>query len=217
MGVMRRVRPSRMGGLAAIAVATFLVAAGNLSGGPAIGQTVGSDPYIFVPAESGVAWWARASVIRPTGSSVTGISIDAFNRALNDPENEWCFANATNARSFVSEDRGTQTAIDQRLAASSPPLFRTSGSFTGNEPLDAVVGHYAGCDGQVGAFIVITARSISEPRIIFVDAFEDWGPLIYMEPVPDGVAVSSCFECGHLEGLFYDPARRRFYWESLGD
>ena len=186
-------------------------------------QGVGTDPFVFVldrdesgRAGSGYAWWLLARIIRPTGTMVSGVTLDRINDRLGPMATPWCFANAFTTRSFVSPSRSVQREIEESLSVGGESLFRGSAAFTGGEAQDAVVGNYETCGGEHGAFLLITDRTA--PRnIVYLHQFADWDGLIWMSQIEDGIAVHSCFECGHAEGLFYDRERRQFYWRNIGD
>jgi hypothetical protein len=191
--------------------------------GPPPALEVGRDPFIFVARTdenggtgAGLAWWLLGSTIRPTGTAVAGITLARINSELGAAADHWCHANALTANSFVSQFAPIQDQIDATMRTHGPSPFRATGAFTGGPALDAVVGDFETCDGQTGAFLLITDRTEPEHRIIYIHAF-DWRGLIHVRTDGDSLVVSSCFECGHAEGLFYDRARGRFYWQSLGD
>ena len=78
--------------------------------------------------------------------------------------------------------------------------FAASGPFAAREPLDAVVGNYQGCDGSIGAFLLLTDRSDSR-NVVFLEEWENWRGLIWLQNTDNGLVVGSCFECGHAESL----------------
>ena len=203
----------------ASALAAALLAAAS----PAQPQGFGADPFVFVldrdesgRAGSADAWWLLEKVIRPTGTIVSGIPLDRINEALGAGSAAWCYANVFTPRSFVSPSRRIQREIDTSLSDGGESLFRRSAAFTGETMQDAVVGNYETCGGALGAFLLITDRA--EPRtIVYVHRFEDWDGLIWMSQYEDGLAVHSCFECGHAEALVFDRGRRQFRWQDIGD
>jgi hypothetical protein len=191
---------------------------------PAGAQGEGSDPFVVVLADSDAtsaasreAWWLRPMLIHPTGTIVSGISLDRLNRALGRRTTPWCRASAFTPRSFTSTSQRVQTEIDEALSdGGGATLFRSRGAFTGDALQEAVVGNYETCGGEHGAFLLIT--STTEPRqIVYLHAFDDWEGLIWMSRTEGGLAVHSCFECGHAEELVYDRARRQFHWQNIGD
>jgi len=201
-------------------VATLIAALGL--GASATAQTIGRDPFVFVydadengRSGSGLAWWLLKSTIRPTGTTIAGLTLEQLNAKLEDPMMKWCFVSAFTPASFVSPSRRVQSEIDGSLPRRGASIFRTSGAFTGDVTQDAIVGSYETCDGAIGAFLLITTRA--EPAIVYLDAFPEWQGLMWMSNEDDGIAISSCFECGHRQKLYYDKARRRFYWVNEGD
>ena len=189
-------------------------------------QTAGlHDPFVFATSLSGdgtsistnEAWWLRFMVIRPMGTSVSGVSLASINQQRpGAAPSEWCFADVLTPKSFTSNLRDVQMEIDRSMADSESANFAVSGAFTGGETLDAVVGNYETCHGQQGAFLLVTDRSPT-PKIVYFNEWENWKGLIWLRQEGDVLHVGSCFECGHAESLFYDPRRSRFYWENTGD
>jgi hypothetical protein len=186
-------------------------------------QVIGRDPFIFVLDSdeqgrdgAGLAWWLLAMIIRPTGTTVAGVPISRINEELGPEANQWCYANALTPNSFVSPFRRVQQEIEQSMRAGGDAVFQASGSFTGGEVLDAVVGNYETCGGVDGAFLLITDRSQSR-RIVYVHTFTDWDGLIWLRRDDGALIVAGCFMCGHSEALYYDRARSQFYWRNVGD
>jgi hypothetical protein len=66
-------------------------------------------------------------------------------------------------------------------------------------------------------FIMLLDNSGSTPSIVHVDFLPYKSALQYMWLLNGNIAVSTCFDCGDVSGLFYDTGRRRWYWEMLGD
>lgn len=183
------------------------------------------DPFIFVlPMNddgsgdgSGLAWWLKGAVIRPMGSAVSGVDVEALNGWRGDSaRNRWCFASPLSRNSFVSPDRAIQADIDASMSDAVTANFAVSGSFSGQGEMDAVVGNYQSCEGDVGAFLLITDRSAS-PSIVFLEEWENWQGLIWLQEEGDALLVGSCFECDHVERLSFDSRKNRFHWESLSD
>ena len=183
------------------------------------------DPFVFVTSLSGdgttisrnEAWWLRFSVGRPMGTSVSGVTLERINQQRSGTAiSEWCFADVLTPKSFTSNKREVQIEIDSSMADENSASFAVSGPFTGGETLDAVVGNYETCHGQQGAILLITDRSPT-PRIVYFKEWDSWKGLIWLRYEGDALHVGSCFECGHVESLFYDPRRTRFYWENTGD
>ena len=190
------------------------------------GEAVASsqDPFIFPlttdengNSGQGLAWWLRASIIRPTSTVVSGISVSELNRHREEMAEPWCYASELTARSFSSPFRTVQAEIDETFSTHADATFRVSGDLTGDgQHEDAVVGNYETCGGEVGVFTLITTPT--EPRrIVFLDERTGWKGLIWLRREADALVVGGCFECGHAESLFYDPRRSRFYWENSGD
>lgn len=203
---------------AAVALASMPMAAMSQAAGP-------HDPFVFATSLSGdgvglsrnEAWWLRFTVIRPMGTSVSGVTMARINAQRPAPaSSEWCFADVLTPKSFASNLRDVQMEIDRSMADAESASFAVSGAFTGGEVLDAVVGNYETCHGQQGAFLLITDRS-PMPKVIYFYEWENWKGLIWLRRDDDALHVGSCFECGHVESLFYDPRRTRFYWENTGD
>lgn len=148
---------------------------------------------------------------------MSGVSLTSLNEYRGDAApDRWCFASPLSRNAFVSPDRGIQAEIDDSMSDATAANFAVSGNFTGGDQFDAVVGNYQGCDGGVGAFLLVTDRS-STPNIVFLQEWETWKGLIWIRQEDDALVVGSCFECGHADSLRYDPARGRFYWEATGD
>ena len=201
---------------------------------PAAAQTAGTDPFVFVSeiehdgtrvTANGPRWYLLDMTIRPTGTSVAGVPISAVNafleRQLADrpaitPE-RWCFANALSQRSYVSANRHVQANIDELFRENPEARFQMRGRFTGEGELLALVGHYEDCGGEAHGFIMILETSGPTPTIVHVDTLPYVSGLQYMRMVDGNITVSTCFECGDVSGLFFDPRRRRWYWEALGD
>lgn len=210
---------------AALQFFTFVIlsVAFLLGAAPAAAQ-IGRDPFVFVMQTGdqgqdgrGLAWWLLQMISRPTGTSVSGVPLAGINAALVDPMQRWCYANAFTVNSFVSPYRHIQAQIEESLRTHGASPFRASGAFTGEGALDAVVGNFESCDGGAGTFLLITDRAQPTPQVIYVHVFTDWRRFIWLDYENGTLRVGSCFECGHVEGLFYDRGRRRFYWQNLGD
>ncbi|WP_298697394.1 hypothetical protein [uncultured Brevundimonas sp.] len=173
-----------------------------------------SDPFVFVIGSTETAdyvWWSKASLVRPTGTVVSGVALDALNAARGEDENKWCFANALSAASFTSPFRSIQAAIDETMRDEYLPGFQASGSFTGQGDQDAVVGNFEDCYGNQGAFLLITNRE--EPRqVVYVREWADWKGFIWLSKNGDELSVGSCLYCDDVRTLSYDRARGRFYW-----
>ena len=201
---------------------------------PALAQTEGGDPFVFVsdrvedgsPANPAtLAWYLLPMTIRPTGTVVAGVPISTINevrqrQAANQPAitvEPWCFANRLSDRSFVSSSRAVQMSIEQTFARNPDHRFQLRGRFTGGNELTAVVGHYQLCAGDTGSFILLVDPATSPPSLLYADGLPYVSGLQYMRLVDGDIVVSTCFECGDATGLFYDQRRRRFYWEALGD
>lgn len=200
---------------------------------PAGAQTTG-DPFVFVSEteEDGtkvqaasLTWYLLPMKIRTTGSAVSGVRISAINSFLKRQSasrpaitpDQWCFANALSDHSYVSANRIVQANIDQSFRTNGEHRFQLRGRFTGTSELLATVGHYEDCAGKTHSFILITDNSGTTPAIVHVDTLPYVGGLQYMRLVDGKITVSTCFECGDVAGLFYDPVNRRWYWEALGD
>lgn len=205
-------------------LAAMLLAGTTLISPPASAQTARPDPFVFVEdrddkgaSGEGLAWWLLESKIRPTGKSVSGVTLDHLTKAADDPTSKWCHATAFTPASFVSSSRRVQAEIEETFRKHQGALFRATGAFTGVAVEDAVVGNYETCDGAVGAFLLITDRAKPTPNIIYLKSFPEWQGLIWIEHEGDALRLSSCFECGHVERLYYDKGRRQFYMRSEGD
>lgn len=200
---------------------------------PAVAQQ-GRDPFVFVSDRerngsqadpTTLAWYLLPMAIRPTGTTVAGVPVSAIDelrqRQLEDRPaiavESWCFANALSDRSFVSSSRVVQTHIEQSFANNPDHHFQLRGRFTGGNELTAIVGHFETCGGETGSFIVLMDQATSPPSLAHVDVLPYISGLQYMRLVDGHITVSTCFECGDVNGLFYDQRRRRFYWEALGD
>lgn len=191
---------------------------------PSAGPASAQDPFIFPLTTdengnpgTGLAWWLRDSIIRPTSTIVSGVSVADLNRHRGEIAEPWCYASELTSRSFSSPFRAVQAEIDKTFSDHTDATFRVAADFTGDgRTEDAVVGNYETCGGQVGVFTLITDRA--EPRrIVFLDERTGWKGLIWLRQEGDALVVGGCFECGHAESLFYDPRRSRFYWENSGD
>lgn len=165
-----------------------------------IGQ-VGTDPFIVVldtrkgGPGSGVAWWLRDMDIRPTGKSVSGVSIDVLNAHRGEASAPWCSANAQSRDSFRASSPDTQAEIDQSMADTAYANFAVRGAnITGEGLQDAVVGSFQSCEGQIGTFLLITDR-VSRPNIVQLEEWPDFKGLIWVRERAGGLFVGSCFEC----------------------
>ena len=194
-----------------------------LTAAPAAGQASRPDPFVFVfdrdekgATGEGLAWWLLEATIRPTGKSVAGVTLDRLNKEVGDPMSPWCHAPAFTSASFVSPSRRVQIEIEETFRTHTGSLFKATAAFTGGAVQDAVVGNYETCDGSVGAFLLITDRSPT-PSIVYLKGFPEWQGMMWLAPDAEGLTVSSCFECGHAERLYYDTGRAQFYWVSVGD
>jgi hypothetical protein len=181
---------------------------------PAAVAHASGAPFVFVkdkvdPSGIGLAWWAQEATVRPMGTRVSGVPLKQLNEKVGD--GAWCYADAFTPGSFISASRKVQAEIDSTMREARKPLFRASGPFTGGAELDAVVGSYEGCDGTAGTFILITDRTRPQPNVVYVEAFPKWQGLAWIAHEADGLTLSSCFECGHLQRLYYDKGRKRFY------
>jgi hypothetical protein len=174
-----------------------------------------SAPFVFVEDKVdksglGLAWWAQGAVIRPMGKQVSGVTLKRLNEKLG--KGAWCYANAFSAASFVSASRRVQAEIDSTMREARLPLFKVSGPFTGGAEIDAVVGSYEDCDGNVGNFVLITDRAQPQPNVVFLEPFPRWRGLAWISYEEGGLTIGSCFECGHADRLLYDKVRSRFHW-----
>jgi hypothetical protein len=172
------------------------------------------DPFVFVMGSTETAshaWWRKPTLVRPMGTVVSGVALDALNRAKGENENEWCFANALSPASFTSPVRSIQAEIDETMRDQYLPGFRASGAFTGDEEQDAVVGNFEDCYGNQGVFLLITNRA--EPRrVVYVREWTNWKGFIWLSKRGDDLAVGSCLYCDDVRTVSYDRARGRFYW-----
>lgn len=162
---------------------------------------VGRDPFIVVQDTRGggtgtaVAWWLRDMDIRPTGRSVSGVSIEALNAHRGEASAPWCSANAVSRASFRASSPGTQAEIDQSMTDTASASFAIRGAnITGTGPQDAVVGSFQTCDGRIGSFLLITDRDI-RPHIVQLEEWLDWKGLIWVREREGGLFVGGCFEC----------------------
>jgi hypothetical protein len=161
----------------------------------------GADPFVVVRATrrggsaEGVAWWLRDMDVRPTGAVVSGVSMAALNAHRGRGKAPWCAANAMSRRSFTADSAEVRGEIDQSMADTAAADFDIHGAnITGSGPQDAVVGAFRTCDGQVGAFLLITDRE-NRPNVVQLEEWPDWKGLIRLQERDDGLFVSSCFEC----------------------
>jgi hypothetical protein len=203
---------------------TKVLLAGSLLSSSASAQPARPDPFVFIEdrddkgaSGEGLAWWLLESKIRPTGKSVSGVTLDRLTKAADDPTSTWCYATAFTPASFVSASRRVQAEIEETFRKHQGALFRATAAFTGAAVQDAVVGNYETCEGAVGAFILITDRAPLTRGIVHLKTFPDWQGLIWIEHEGDALRLSSCFECGHVDRIYYDKGRRQFYMRSEGD
>ncbi len=174
----------------------------NVSGSSVSGAIqVGTDPFIVVRDTrrggpgTGVAWWLRDMDVRPTGTSVSGVSITALNAHRGGGSAPWCSANALSRASFKASSPGTQAEIDQSMTDTASANFAIRGAnITGTGPQDAVVGSFLTCDGRVGSFLLITDREV-RPNIVQLEEWPDSQGLIWLRQREGGLFVGSCFEC----------------------
>jgi hypothetical protein len=201
---------------------------------PSAAQTAASDPFVTVsdigedgsPADiNTTSWWLLRMTIRPTGTAVLGIPIAAINafRARQPGQgpalagDRWCHANALSDRSFASENRAVQAAIERSFRENPDHRFVLRGRFAGGNELLAAIGHFAKCSGGTGSFIMLVDPATTPARIVYADVLPYESGLQFMRLVEGRITVSTCFECGDVSGLFYNPRRRRFSWRALGD
>lgn len=174
-----------------------------------------ADPLItLTPSRSGVneAWWLAPMESRPTGRRVAGLMLDQINAELDETETPWCAADALTNASFVATDPALQAELDAYLAAEGD-VFRAT-MRVGRRELEAVVGNFRSCAGEVAPFVLLIDQRAHVPRIEFLRMFTDWAPFITVRSLGEELVFSSCFECDHGEILAYDRGARRFYWRS---
>jgi hypothetical protein len=177
-----------------------------------------SAPFIVVQADDGSgpsndAWWVRTMTIRPTGTAVSGVPFQILNGQLSEYDAPWCFAEAQTPKAFVGETPEIQAEIDRSMTESETATFAAHGRFTLAGRQTAVVGSFQTCQGDVGAFLLITDDAPT-PNLVYLHKWDDWKGLIWLHQTDDELSVGSCFECDHAEYLFFDQRRRRFYWET---
>ena len=181
-----------------------------------IGHSKSADPFVFIvdnKRSENHAWWIKSVVVRPRGTSVSGVSLKEINEARSDSFSEWCFADALTRKSFSSPVESIRAEIDESMWDENLPGFKASGAFTGGSDQEAVVGNYEDCNGQQGAFILISDRS-QPKKVVYVREWNDWTGFIWlkMDKSDDSLRVGSCMYCGDWSELSYDIKRKRFYW-----
>lgn len=195
---------------AALAAFASLAALLSALAGPALA----AEPFVTVsPARGGnAAWWLAPMASRPTGTSVAGVPLARINAALDETESPWCAADALDEHAFTSDDPAIRAEIAADFA-SAGELFRATMRVR-QRTLDAVVGNFRACSGEIAPFVLLLDRRRPEPRVVFVRMFTDWGPFITLRRAGQDLAFSSCLQCDHAEILAYDRGARRFYWRS---
>jgi len=201
----------KLGGLAACAALLF-----------GLGDAAWArDPFVTVSAAdragtppTNIAWWLRDMVSQPTGTMVAGVSLETINASLDETETPWCAANPLTNASFAATDPALQAELDAYLAAEGE-VFRAT-MRVGRRDVEAVVGNFRSCSGEVAPFVLLIDQRAHVPRVEFVRMFTDWAPFVTVRRVGDELVFSSCFECDHGEILAYDRGARRFYWRSEG-
>lgn len=185
-----------------------------------IAALAGLNPSVFVTHDAGNAWFISKAISRPMAKSVDGITLAQLNSARSErfvAIEPLCYVESVTRASIVGLDRAAQAEIEMTFASVKHDPFSQSFSTPDGRQFIARVAIYEECTtGKKGSEIVIYDRATRQ----IVDLQEWEGtPFRFLWP-GDGPALmghSSCFECGDSNALYYDVARKRFYWESEGD
>lgn len=180
-------------------------------------------PVVFVTPKANSSWWlSETAVSRPMGRSIDGLpmaELDKLRAATPGPSDvdKLCFVDALDPSNIVSVSRATQREIDKTIAENGgAALFKHEDVTSDGLHYVTRVGVYEGCNGSSGGIIVSYDASTKRP--LRADYFSDQ-PLNFLLPAkaPALLVESSCFECGDGSLYYYDPARKAFYWEYVGD
>ena len=174
-------------------------------------------PIVYVPKESGMAWWVRELELRPTTVSVSGISVEQINlagkaRAGMRPWNPICRVGAVTNAGIASIDRETQREIDATLAEY--PASFINQFISGGTTFTIRVVAFETCESEpeTGFALLISdaagkLRAFDKQPSAFTRIFKR----------DDGkINVFGCFTCGEVSELVYDAGNDRFYYEWIG-
>ncbi|MCR2833133.1 hypothetical protein [Parerythrobacter lacustris] len=181
-------------------------------------------PEIFVyGSDKHLAWWHKQAVVRPMGTSAEGVTADLIGKFENDPNSDQiCFLSQMNRNTYVGVFRADQLEIEETFASLKFDPFKLDFDFGDGTSGVARIVLIERCDGTQSFGLIITDSSSS------IRFFDEWiltgelerGRSIvqYIYPSGDGgIGTAQCFECGDASLLHYDIARKKFYWEYLGD
>lgn len=182
---------------------------------------VASRPEVFVyGTDTGLAWWLRKSVLRPEGKTVDGIALEKFNK-LQDigSSTAICFMSSVSNQIFVGIFRGTQVEIDQTFSLFPNGNFSAIYRTPSGKTLNARVVLSERCDSGEHRFGIVLYNDSRE--IEFFDEWkveEDFDRIRIITSLDNGeISTSGCFMCGDKSILHFDEARKKFYWENVGD
>lgn len=186
---------------------------------PALSQ---QRPEIFIyGAESGYAWWLQKAHLRPMGQVVDGITADQIDLMILSSNAKVQYMSSVSISSYAGVSRIREQEITSSLRRLSfDPFYQPIRTRDGLD-LSARIILIERLDGAVSLALVVYDK---QRKVLF---FEEW-PIIENDeqrsvlqiiyPTDDGlIGTKQCLECGDASLLQYDSARKRFYWEYVGD
>lgn len=175
-----------------------------------------SRPSIFVPDQTGYAWWSREVVIRPLATTVGRVGVAAINAYLADQsavtQAKVCFLDSVLPGDILSVHRATQLEIDETLREF-PNSFSATYTTRAGRIFNVQVVAYQLCDAAGGA----TALLITNPDGSLQSFLPQEFDFTRILKRPDGrLNVYACFACGDVSELLYDGDNERFYQRWIG-
>ncbi len=173
-------------------------------------------PSIFVPDQSGYAWWSRELIIRPMATAVGRVGISAINaqiaaRSAVTPQ-QICFVEAVLPGDIVSAHRGTQQEIDETLREF-PNSFSATYTRRSGRSFNVQVVAYQMCGAPGGATALLITNADGSLHSFLSQEFD----FTRIFRRPDGkINVFGCFACGDVSELLYDSENDRFYQQWTG-